>query len=124
MKSFVLPIPKSPSEIDNHYFCKCGCKFVNQKKCPKCGNHKFFNYKDVKNYNPKLFEIKKIKDNMIEMFIEYPVFENENINIKRKRIAVLINNEVKLNQEIRENFYLNYDLIAEIVKQYLKYLKL
>lgn len=124
MKSFVLSIPKSPSKIDNYHFCECGYKFVNQEKCPKCGNHKFFSYKDVKDYNPKLFEIEKIKDNMIEMFIEYPVFENENINIKRKRVAVLINNEVKLNQEIRENFYLNYDLIAEIVKKYLKYLGL
>jgi hypothetical protein len=122
MKSFVLTLPKSPIEIENYYFCECGNKFVNTNKCKYCGNDKFYTYEDVKDYNPKLFEIRETKHG-IEFFIEYPVF-NEKIVVKKERLAILINKEVKLNQKFREKFDFYYDEIAFIVKKYLKFLGL
>jgi len=122
MKSFMLTLPKSSTKIENHYFCECNNRFVNKEKCPICGNEKFFTYKDVKNYNPKLFEIEKTK-NGIECFIEYPVFDNE-IKSKRKRVAILIDKDIKLNKDLRENFDLYFEEISQIVKKYLKFLGL
>jgi hypothetical protein len=101
MKSFVFTLPKSLTEIENHYFCECGNKFINNDKC-KCGNEKFFTYEDVKKYNPELFEIRKT-NHEIECYIEYPMF-NEKIILKKERLAILINKEIKLNQKFRENF--------------------
>ena len=123
MKSFILTIPKSLSQIENHYFCECGNRFVNKEKCPNCGNSKFFTYEDVKNYNPKLYEIQNTKHGT-EIFIEYPIVVDTEIKTKKERIAILINNEIKLNKVFRENFLLYYDEISEIVKMYLKYLGL
>ena len=123
MKSFILTIPKSLSQIENHYFCECGNRFVNKEKCPSCGNNKFFAYKDVKNYNPTLYEIQNTKHG-VEIFIEYPVVVDTEIKNKKERIAILINNEIKLNKVFRENFLLYYDEISEVVKMYLKYLGL
>ena len=100
MKSFVLTIPKSLSKIENHYFCKCGNQFKNQDKCPRCDNDMFFTYEDVKNYNPKLYEIQDT-ENGLEIFIEYPVF---------------VEDSIKLNKELREHIELYYDEICEIVK--------
>ena len=122
MKSFVLSIPKSPAEIENHYFCECGNKFINKSGCECCGNENFYTYEDVKRYNPKLYEIKTIK-NGVECFIEYPVFNGE-IVCKKERLAILINKEIKLNQKFRENFDFYYDEIAAIVEKYLKFLGL
>ncbi|WP_175403762.1 PcfJ domain-containing protein [Caminibacter mediatlanticus] len=79
MKSFVVDIPKSPSNIINHYLCECGNRFINKNRCPKCGNDKFFTYKDVKNLNKELFEIKNN-----ECIIEYPVVFNQKIKIEKK----------------------------------------
>ena len=123
MKSFILTIPKSLSQIENHYFCKCGNQFKNQDKCPRCGNSNFFTYEDVKNYNPKLYEIQNNK-NGPEIFIEYPVFVEDSIKIKKERVAILIDKSIKLNKELREHIELYYDEICEIVKMYLKYLGL
>ena len=123
MKSFVLSIPKTLSKIENHYFCECGNQFKDLNKCNKCGNNVFFTYEDVQNYNSKLYEIKNIAQG-VEIFIEYPIVANTAIKTKKERIAILINNEIKLNQKFRKNFLLYYDEICEIVKMYLKYLGL
>ena len=64
------------------------------------------------------------KQNGVEIFIEYLVVVDTEIKIKKERIAILINNEIKLNKVFRENFLLYYDEISEIVKMYLKYLGL
>ncbi len=122
MKSFVLTIPKSLLQIEDHYFCECGNQFKDQKKCHKCGNRVFFTYEDVKNYNSKLYEIRKTK-NGIEIFIEYPVV-SKTIKPKKERIAILIDNEIKLNQTFRENMALYYNEICVVVKIYLKFLGL
>ena len=122
MKSFVLTLPKFPGKIENHYFCECGNEFINKNVCAKCGNKKFFNYENVKNYNPELFEIKD-NNQGIECFIEYPIF-NETISTKKVRLAILINNEIKLNQKFREKFDFYFEEISEIVKMYLKFLNL
>ncbi|QCI28046.1 PcfJ domain-containing protein [Caminibacter pacificus] len=122
MKSFDLTLPKSPAEIENHYFCECGNKFVDKNRCPKCGNQKFYTYEDVKKLNPKLYELKE-SNYGIECFIEYPVF-NEKIMFKKERLAILINKEIKLSQKFREKFDFYYDEIATIVEKYLKFLGL
>ena len=123
MKSFTLIIPKTLSQIENHYFCECGNRFVNKEKCPSCRNSKFFTYEDVKDYNPKLYEIKDTKYG-IEIFIEYPVVCDIEIKTKKERMAILIDDEIKLNKKFRENIEFYYDEICEIVKIYLKYLRL
>ena len=123
MKSFILTIPKSLSQIENHCFCECGNRFVNKEKCPSCGNSKFFTYEDVKNYNPKLYEIQNTKHGA-DIFIKYPVVVNTVIKIKKERIAVLINNEIRLNKVFRENIKFYYDEICQIIKIYLKFLGL
>lgn len=123
MKSFILTVPKSLSQIENHYFCKCGNRFVNKAKCLSCGNKQFFTYEDVKNYNLKLYEIQNTKHGA-EIFIEYPIVVYTEIKTKKERISILINNEIKLNKVFRENFLLYYDEISEVVKMYLKYLGL
>ena len=86
MKSFILPVPKTPSKIDYHYFCECGREFVsyNGNKVCKCGNGRFYDYNDVKNYNINLLEVEKIKNGYIAFF-EYPVFKGK-IEIERKII--------------------------------------
>jgi len=86
MKSFILPVPKTHSKIDYCYFCECGKEFVssNGNEVCKCGNSRFYDYDDVKNYNINLLEIEKIKNGYIAFF-EYPVFKGK-IEIKRKII--------------------------------------
>ena len=94
MKSFILPIPKTPSKIDYHYFCECGKKFVSNKdnKVCKCGNGRFFSYDDIKNHNIDLLEIEKIKNGYIAFF-EYHVFSNDYDKFPRGRIVYDIYNE-------------------------------
>ena len=123
MKSFVLSIPKSPSNIIDHYFCQCGVRFENRSSCPQCGNEHFFTYDDVKNDNPKLFEFQEMKFGL-ECFIEYPMVAGGGVKIAKKRIAIMIADEIKLNQKYREDAYLYDEEIAEIVKKYLQYLGL
>jgi len=86
MKSFILPVPKTPSKIDYYYFCYCGREFVsnNVNAACKCGNSRFYDYDDVRNYNINLLEIEKIKNGYIAFF-EYPVFKGK-IEIERKII--------------------------------------
>ena len=86
MKSFIFIIPQTPSKIDYHYFCECGRKFVsnNSNEVCKCGNNRFYDYNDVKNYNINLLEVEKIKNGYIAFF-EYPVFKGK-IEIERKII--------------------------------------
>ena len=86
MKSFILPVPKTPSKIDYHYFCECGRRFVsnNGNEVCKCGNSRFYDYDDVKNYNINLLEVETIKNGYIAFF-EYPVFR-EKVEIERKKI--------------------------------------
>lgn len=115
MKSFILPIPKNPSKIKFHYFCKCGRKFVyyNDKKICKCGNDIFYDYNDIKRYNVNLLEIKRIKNGYIAFF-EYPIFKKGNIEIKR---TILFKYKDFLDFEDLTNKTINkYDLIAEFVK--------
>ena len=114
MKSFILPIPKTPSKIDYHYFCECGKKFVSNKdnKVCKCGNGRFFSYDDIKNYNTDLLEIEKIKNGYIAFF-EYPFFSHGKIKIERKILFEYIN-ILKFNDFVQSQ---NKDkLIAEFVK--------
>jgi hypothetical protein len=124
MKSFILPLPKTPSKIDYYYFCECGRRFVssNDNEVCKCGNSRFYDYSDVKKYNKKLYEIKETKYE-IECFIEYPVF-NKKIILKKERLAVIIDKEIKLNQKFRENINFYFEEISKIVKLYLKFFNL
>ena len=109
MKSFVLSIPKSPSNITDHYFCQCGARFENRSSCPQCGNEHFFTYDDVKDDNPDLFEFQETKFGL-ECFIEYPMVADGGVKIAKKRIAIMIADEIKLNQKYREDAYL-YDCL-------------
>lgn len=117
MKSFILPIPETPSKIQYHYFCKCGSRFISNndnQKC-KCGNSKFYNYKDVKNHNIELLETENIKQGYIAFF-EYPVFRNGKIEIERK-ILFEYRDFLEFHDFAKSN---NKDeLIAEFVKLYM-----
>ena len=113
MKSFILPLPKTPSKVDYYYFCECGRRFVsyNGNKVCKCGNGRFYDYNDVKNYNINLLEVEKIKNEYIAFF-KYPVFR-EKVEIERKIIFKYEN----LNFEDLASESKNKDeLIAEFVK--------
>ena len=113
MKSFILPVPKTPSKIDYYYFCYCGREFVsnNVNAACKCGNSRFYDYDDVRNYNINLLEIEKIKNGYIAFF-EYPVFRGK-VEIERKIIFKYENLKF---EDLASKSKKKDELIAEFVK--------
>jgi len=113
MKSFILSVPKTPSKIDYHYFCECGRRFVsyNGNEVCKCGNSRFYDYNDVKNYNINLLEVEKIKNGYIAFF-EYPVFRGK-VEIERKIIFKYENSNFEDFASESKN---KDELIAQFVK--------
>ncbi|GAB6074751.1 PcfJ domain-containing protein [Nautilia lithotrophica] len=114
MKSFILPVPKTPSKIDYHYFCECGSEFVsnNGNEICKCGNSRFYDYDDIKNYNVNLLEIEKIKNGYVAFF-EYPVFRG---NIKIERKVIFKYEDFLKFEDLSGDAKNKDDLIAEFVK--------